>query len=123
MPPSPFSGETAEQAREIWLVDKAPGGHPEAGGRRDQSSADFMQSPRASSLRALCRCTSLKGDEAQRRLHHDTSRKCSASKPSWTSTPTSPQENNAVAIEHSARPQENLRGFQAAQYLETAQDA
>ena len=82
-----FSGEkTAEQAREIWLVDKAP----VVIGKLDaavQQLATFMQSQGLTCAPEAV--PQLKGDAA-RAAFIGHFKKCSASQPSSTSTPTSP---------------------------------
>jgi type I restriction enzyme R subunit len=110
-----FSGEkTGEQAREIWLVDKAP----VVIQKLDAAVivlADFMQSQGLA-------CTpdavhSLKGDDARAAFikNFKEVQRLKTQLDQYTDL----TEDNAVAIEH-ILPAENLQGFRGA-YLETAQ--
>jgi type I restriction enzyme R subunit len=110
-----FSGEkTGEQAREIWLVDKAP----VVIQKLDvavQKLAAFMQSQGLT-------CTpeavhSLKGDEARSAFikNFKEVQRLKTQLDQYTDL----TQDNAVAIEH-ILPAENLQGFRGA-YLETAQ--
>jgi len=110
-----FSGEkTGAQAREIWLVDKAP----VVIQKLDEAVtvlADFMQSQGLA-------CTpeavhSLKGDDARAAFikNFKEVQRLKTQLDQYTDL----TEDNAVAIEH-ILPAENLQGFRGA-YLETAQ--
>jgi type I restriction enzyme R subunit len=110
-----FSGEkTGEQAREIWLVDKAPVVIDKLDAAVTKL-ADFMQSQGLA-------CTpeavhSLKGDEA-RAAFIKTFKEVQRLKTQLDQY-TDLTADNTVAIEH-ILPAENLQGFRGA-YLETAQ--
>lgn len=110
-----FSGEkTGEQAREIWLVDKAPVVIQKLDAAVTKL-ADFMQSQGLA-------CTpeavhSLKGDEARAAFIQNFKevQRLKTQLDQYTDL----TEDNAVAIEH-ILPAENLQAFRGA-YLETAQ--
>ncbi len=110
-----FSGEKAgEQAREIWLVDKAPVVIQKLDAAVTKL-ADFMQSQGLA-------CTpeavhSLKGDEARAAFikNFKEVQRLKTQLDQYTDL----TEDNAVAIEH-ILPAEHLQGFRGA-YLETAQ--
>jgi type I restriction enzyme R subunit len=110
-----FSGEkTGEQAREIWLVDKAPVVIQKLDAAVTKL-ADFMQSQGLA-------CTpeavhSLKGDEARAAFikNFKEVQRLKTQLDQYTDLTA----DNAVAIEH-ILPAENLQGFRGA-YLETAQ--
>jgi len=110
-----FSGEkTGEQAREIWLVDKAPVVIQKLDAAV-QKLADFMQSQGLA-------CTpeavhSLKGDEARAAFikNFKEVQRLKTQLDQYTDL----TEDNAAAIEH-ILPAEHLQGFRGA-YLETAQ--
>ena len=110
-----FSGEkTGEQAREIWLVDKAPVVIQKLDAAVTKL-ADFMQSQGLA-------CTpeavhSLKGDEARAAFIQNFKevQRLKTQLDQYTDL----TEDNAAAIEH-ILPAENLQGFRGA-YLETAQ--
>ena len=110
-----FSGEkTGEQAREIWLVDKAPVVIQKLDAAVT-ALADFMQSQGLA-------CTpeavhSLKGDDARAAFikNFKEVQRLKTQLDQYTDL----TEDNAVAIEH-ILPAEDLQGFRGA-YLETAQ--
>lgn len=110
-----FSGEkTGEQAREIWLVDKAPVVIQKLDAAVSKL-ADFMQTQGLA-------CTpeavhSLKGDDARAAFikNFKEVQRLKTQLDQYTDL----TEDNAVAIEH-ILPAENLQGFRGA-YLETAQ--
>ena len=110
-----FSGEkTGEQAREIWLVDKAPVVIQKLDAAVTKL-ADFMQSQGLA-------CTpdavhSLKGDEARAAFikNFKEVQRLKTQLDEYTDL----TEDNATAIEH-ILPAEDLQGFRGA-YLETAQ--
>jgi type I restriction enzyme R subunit len=110
-----FSGEkSGEQAREIWLVDKAPVVIQKLDAAVTKL-ADFMQSQGLA-------CTpeavhSLKGDEARAAFikNFKEVQRLKTQLDQYTDL----TEDNAVAIEH-ILPAEHLQGFRGA-YLETAQ--
>ena len=110
-----FSGEkTGEQAREIWLVDKAPVVIQKLDAAV-QKLADFMQSQGLA-------CTpeavhSLKGDDARAAFikNFKEVQRLKTQLDQYTDL----TDDNATAIEH-ILPAENLQGFRGA-YLETAQ--
>lgn len=110
-----FSGEqTGEQAREIWLVDKAPVVIEKLQGAVKKLD-DFMQSQGLA-------CTpeavhNLKGDEARAAFigHFKEVQRLKTQLDQYTDL----TEDNATAIER-ILPKENLLGFRGA-YLETAQ--
>jgi len=110
-----FSGEkTGEQAREIWLVDKAPVVIQKLDAAVTKL-ADFMQSQGLA-------CTpeavhSLKGDDARAAFikNFKEVQRLKTQLDQYTDL----TEDNTVAIEH-ILPAENLQGFRGA-YLETAQ--
>lgn len=110
-----FSGEkTSEQAREIWLVDKAPVVIQKLDAAVTKL-ADFMQSQGLAC--APDAVHSLKGDEA--RAAFIKSFKEVQRLKTQLDQYTDLTEDNATAIEH-ILPAENLQGFRGA-YLETAQ--
>ena len=110
-----FSGAKADQAREIWLVDKAPVGHREAQDRRRRPRRlHEVAGPRPASPRTWP--TSRATTPAPR--SSSSSRKCSGSRPSSTSTPTSPTSRKQT-IEQ-ILPKDELNAFRGV-YLETAQ--
>jgi type I restriction enzyme R subunit len=84
-----FSGEkTGEQAREIWLVDKAPVVIKKLEDRRAEAGR-FMKSQGLDCTPSAV--ANLKGDAA-RAAFITASRKSSGSRPSSTNTPTSPRK-------------------------------
>jgi type I restriction enzyme, R subunit len=110
-----FSGEkTGEQAREIWLVDKAPVVIEKLDAAVTKL-ADFMQSQGLAC--APESVPNLKGDEARAAFikNFKEVQRLKTQLDQYTDL----TEDNAVAIEH-ILPAENLQGFRGA-YLETAQ--
>ena len=109
-----FSGEkTGEQAREIWLVDKAPVVIQKAGDRRAEARRlHEVPGPRLHALR--------RGESKRRlrqgRLHHPLQGSPAAQDPARPIH--RPGTRGKKAIEQ-ALPEETLRGFKG-QYLETA---
>ena len=110
-----FSGEkTGEQAREIWLVDKAPV-VIEKLEAAVQKLDGFMKSQ---GLDCAPEAVPISRATTPAPPSSSTSRKSSGSRPSSTNTPTSPRRTKPT-IEQ-VLPEEDLRGFRG-QYLETAQ--
>ena len=110
-----FSGEkTGEQAREIWLVDKAPVVIQKLDAAV-QKLADFLQSQGLAC--APESVPNLKGDDARAAFikNFKEVQRLKTQLDQYTDL----TEDNAVAIEH-ILPAENLQGFRGA-YLETAQ--
>ncbi len=110
-----FSGEkTGEQAREIWLVDKAPVVIQKLDVAVTKL-ADFMQSQGLACTPEAVQ--SLKGDEARAAFikNFKEVQRLKTQLDQYTDL----TEDNAVAIEH-ILPAEHLQGFRGA-YLETAQ--
>jgi type I restriction enzyme, R subunit len=110
-----FSGEkTGEQAREIWLVDKAPVVIQKLDAAVTKL-ADFMQSQGLTCAPEAVH--SLKGDEARAAFikNFKEVQRLKTQLDQYTDL----TEDNATAIEH-ILPAENLQGFRGA-YLETAQ--
>ncbi len=109
-----FSGEkTGEQAREIWLVDKAPVVIQKLE-TAVQKLGDFMQSQGLAC--APSEVANLKGDEARAAFitHFKEVQRLKTQLDQYTDL----SDDNKAAIEQ-VLPDENLRGFKG-QYLETA---
>ncbi|CAH0231490.1 type I restriction endonuclease subunit R [Pseudomonas brassicacearum] len=110
-----FSGEqSGKQAREIWLVDKAPA-VIEKLQAAVQKLDDFMQSQGVACAPEAV--NNLKGDDARAAFisHFKEVQRLKTQLDQYTDL----TEDNAAAIEH-ILPKENLLGFRGA-YLETAQ--
>ena len=110
-----FSGEKAgPQAREIWLVDKAPVVIQKLDAAV-QKLGDFMQSQGLSCAPEAV--PNLRGDEARAAFisHFKEVQRLKTQLDQYTDL----TEDNAIAIEH-ILPKENLLGFRGV-YLETAQ--
>jgi type I restriction enzyme R subunit len=114
MPPSPFfRGETGEQAREIWLVDKAPVVIQKLEAAV-QKLDGFMKSQGLDCTPSAV--ANLKGDEARAAFitHFKEVQRLKTQLDQYTDL----TEDNKATIEQ-VLPEENLRGFKG-QYLETA---
>ena len=110
-----FSGAKVEQAREIWLVDKAPVVIDKLKDASDRArQLHEVAGPRPASPKTwpTSRATTPAPPSSS------TSRKCSGSRPSSTNTPTSPPEQEQTI--QTILPQDDLNAFRG-QYLETAQ--